>query len=140
MSGRGRMGGTSPLKVMCTSNESMRVQCGDSSIQVHLPPLQDTPPPTAYLSRLSSIGVLHACFCTCSKTNNITEVYWGSGQGMGGGQRQSKVGGLCSYLSGGFRVLCCVVLCCVVLSKVSAVRVRAGCWADGLHTHTGDDL
>ena len=24
-------------------------------------------------------------------------------------------------------VLCCVVLCCVVLSKVSAVRVRAGC-------------
>ena len=33
-------------------------------------------------------------------------------------------------------VLCCVVLCCVVLSKVSAVRVRAGCWADGLHTHT----
>ena len=34
------------------------------------------------------------------------------------------------------RWLCCVVLCCVVLSKVSAVRVRAGCWADGLHTHT----
>ena len=23
-----------------------------------------------------------------------------------------------------------------MLSKVSAVRVRAGCWADGLHTHT----
>jgi len=23
-----------------------------------------------------------------------------------------------------------------VLSKVSAVRVRAGCWADGLHTHS----
>ena len=86
------MGGTSPLKVMCTSNESMRVQCGDSSIQVHLPPLQDTPPPTAYLSRLSSIGVLHACFCTCSKTNNITEVYWGSGQGMGGGQKTVKSG------------------------------------------------
>ena len=98
------MGGTSPLKVMCTSNESMRVQCGDSSIQVHLPPLQDTPPPTAYLSRLSSIGVLHACFCTCSKTSNITAVYWGSGQGRGGKDSQKWEGFVLTYPEGAFDV------------------------------------
>ena len=66
-------------------------------------PLYKTPPtPTAYLSRLSSIGVLHACFCTCSKTSNITAVYWGSGQGRGGKDSQKWEGFVLTYLEGAF--------------------------------------